>query len=426
MYLLVSGFRYKQAGLEVRERFSFGEKELSSALRKLLEYPSIKEAVILSTCNRTEIYTLVEDTEIASGSIVRFLADYHNLDISEIRKYMFTLMHDDTIRQLYKVTSGIDSMVIGETQIFNQVKQAFNAAREAKSVDVILTKLFKSAFTASKKVRSQTKLKSLISDISSGAIELARLNVDGNFQNQNIMIIGAGKMASLALKYLVAKYEHSNIKVLNRTAKPLESIYANYKVAAGTMADLKEQLTNTNILLVATSAPHYIVRPEHISDAKKLIVVDISVPRNVDPEIANIKGVRLFNTDDIQQLVEQNSKEKDKMLAIAEQVVKEEAEKFNSWMMTLDIIPTIKKVRSKIETIRQNRIEKARSKVCPYSNDRCQVIEELSKQLVNNILHDPTVRIKANQSHEQLFQTAKLLNDLFNLEEEALKVSKNE
>jgi len=229
MYLLVSGFRYKNAPLEVRERFSFSKKNLSEALKKLLLYPSIKEAVILSTCNRTEIYVLVEDTEVGTGSIVRFLSDYHNLSISEIRKYMFTLMHEDTVRQIYKVTSGIDSMILGETQITNQVKEAFKIAKEAQSADKILIRLFTSALATSKKIRTSIILRSLISDIPSGAIELAREQV-GEFKDKNIAIIGAGNMASLALKCLIAKYNHDNIVLLNRSAKSIRNAYIDYEL----------------------------------------------------------------------------------------------------------------------------------------------------------------------------------------------------
>lgn len=416
MYLLVSGFRYKNAPLEVRERFSFSKESLPEALNKLLKYPSIKEAIILSTCNRTEIYTLVEDTEIGTGSVVRFLSDYHNLSISEIRKYMFTLMHEDTVRQIYKVTSGIDSMILGETQITKQVKEAFNIAKKAKSIDKVLTRLFTTALFTSKKIKSSTSLGSLINDVPSGGIELAKEMV-GDFSDKQITIIGAGNMASLAVKCLIAKYEYKNIILLNRSAKSIINAYTDYQLQSKGIDTLKETLLNTDILFVYTSAPHYIIKPEHIPESKELIIVDITVPRNVDPEVSNNTNVRLFNIDDIQKIIKKRSEEKNIMLAKADNIVKEETEKFMNWLLTLNIVPTITKLREKIESIRQNKVEKFRSKVCPYSNERCLIIEELSKQIVNTILHDPTVRIKSTQSHEQLYQTAVLLNEMFDLGE---------
>ncbi|MEW5821040.1 MAG: glutamyl-tRNA reductase [Cyanobacteriota bacterium] len=416
MYLLVSGFRYKNAPLKIRERLSFLPEEYPLALNKLLEYPSIKEAVILSTCNRTEIYTLVDDTEIGTGSVIRFLADYHELDLSEIRKYMFTLMHEDTIRQIFKVTSGIDSMILGESQIVHQVKEAFSIAQKVKSIDLILTKLFKSSLTTSKRVRSETTLKSIITDVPSGAIELAR-KFSNNFETSKIAIIGAGNMAKLTIKSLIAKYEHKNIVVLNRTVKPVEVIYADFKQNTISLESIKEKLSSVDIIIVCTSASKYIIDKDHLPSNKSFTIVDIAVPRNVNPDIADLPKIKLFNIDDINSLIEKESKEKNIMLANAEKIVKEETEKFNNWMLTLDIIPTIKKVRDKIEHIRQNKLEKARLKSCPYSSERCEVLEELSKQLVNTILHDPTVRIKSTQSHEKIYQTAQLLNDMFNLDD---------
>lgn len=416
MYLLVAGYRYKNAPLEIRERFSFKPEDLPVALNKILEYPSIKEAVILSTCNRTEIYTLVENTEVATGSIVRFLSDFHNLDVSDIRKYMFTLMHEDTIRQIFKVTSGLDSMILGENEITHQVKEAFSLAQNSESAGVILDKLFKAALSTNKRVRTQTNITSIVDNISSGAIELVRESLN-DITDKHITILGAGQMASLALKYLVAKYDHKNITVLNRSQKPLESIYDHYHIPVGHITELKNTLANSDILFVCTSAPHSIVKKDHIPDITPLIIVDISVPRNVDPEVANLNNVTLFNIDDIQALVNKYVTTKNQMIAKAEDIIKEETEKFDNWMMHQNIVPTLKGIRDKIENIRKQKLEQMRDKACPYSDERCQLIENLSRQLVNTILHDPTVKIKATENHEELFKTAKLLNEMFDLKE---------
>lgn len=414
MYLLVAGFRYKNAPLEIRELLSFKAQDLPDALKKLLLYPSIKEAVILSTCNRTEIYTVVEDTEVASGSIIRFLADYHNLDISEIRKYMFTLMHEDTVRQIYKVTAGLDSMVLGECQITHQVKEAFAVAQDIKSIDVVLDRLFKSALSTNKKIRSQTSIGTLVTNISSAAIELVRKHL-GNISDKQITIMGTGEMASLALEYLVSKYDHNHITIVNRSSSPIKAGCNNNNFPIMPIDKLKEILNTTDILFVCTAAPHYVVNKSYIPISKEITIVDIAVPRNVDPDIADLSNVRLFNIDDIQNLIDKEARMSEEMLVVAENIIVEETEKFLNWMMTLDIVPTLKMVRDRIESIRQIKLEKFKTKTCPYSQERCLIIEELSKQIVSTILHDPTVRIKCNQGHDELFQTAKLLGDLFNI-----------
>jgi glutamyl-tRNA reductase len=415
MYLLVAGFRYKNAPVRVREQFSINTENMPLALQSFIRYPSIRETIILSTCNRTEFYMLVDDTEVASGSIVRFLADYHNLEVSEIRKYMFTLMHDDTIRQIFKVTSGIDSMVVGETEITYQVKEAFNIAHKAQTTGPILDKLFNAALATNKKVRTLTNITSIVDNVSSAAIELAK-NSTGDLKNKKIAVVGAGKMATLALKHLVAKYNHRDIIVLNRSEKPLEYIYDRYKFPVASFRKLKETLATIDILFVATAAPHVIIKPEQIPQNKKLTIIDISVPRNVDNSVGNMPGITLYNTDDIHKFLHDQADTRNEMISQAEKIIKEEAENFSQWLIQRDIVPTMVKLRDKIEMLRQEKIDKMRSKVCPFSEQKCMLMEELSRQLVNTILHDPTVRIKSTREHQEIYQTARLLNDLFNLD----------
>lgn len=414
MYLLVAGFRFKNTPIKIREKFAFKHQDLSVALKIILEYPSIKEAIILSTCNRTEIYVVCEDTEVASGSIVRFLADYHQLELTDIRKHMFTLMHDDTVKQIFRVTSGLDSIIIGENQIIHQVKEALAIAQQENSIGVILDKLFKASLTTSKKLRSQTNISNIVTNISSAAIELAKDQV-GEIENKSITILGAGKMANLALKYLIAKYEHKNISIINRTAKKIDLCCDDHKYPVEGFDQLTEKLKSTDILIVCTSAPHIIVKKEHIPENKQLLVVDISVPRNVDTSIASIQGVTLFNTDDLQVLVDKYEPIKYELIAQANAIIKEEIDNFSGWLVTQDVIPTIKKIYEKFEDIRKERIEQLRNKKCPYSSERCLIVEELSKQIVKTILHDPTVRIKSTKDHEDIYMAAKLLGELFDL-----------
>lgn len=416
MYFFVAGFRYKNAPLEVRERLSFSKDEIPAALKTLLTYPTIKEGLILSTCNRTEIYAFVEDTEAGSGSIVRFLADYHNIELTEIRKYMYTLMHDDTAKQIFKVASGMDSMVLGETEITCQVKEAFAIAQQAGTVGPMLENLFKAALATNKMIRTQTRLNNVVDNVSSAAIEVAKKE-PGALEGRQITIVGAGKMAVLALKHLIARYDHRDIVVLNRSEKPLKTINDHYKCSVGSIKNLKEVLKTTDIVFVCTAAPHVIVKKEHIPEGRSMVIVDISVPRNVDADVADLSGIKLFNTDDLKQLIDSEAERKEEELNKAEKIVNEEQQKFNSWVAQQDVMPIIKKLRQKVEYIRKEKVDSVRKSDCPYSEERCIVIENLTTQIVNAILHDPTVRIKSTKNHEEMYQTAKMLHDMFNLGE---------
>lgn len=421
MYLLVSGIRYKNAPIEVRERLTFSNKELPAALKLLLTYPAIKEAVILNTCNRTEIYVVTDRTDVAVSSVLRFFSDYHQLDVAEIRKYLFSLMHEDTIRHIYRVAAGIDSMIVGEHQIVNQVKESFALAQASNTIDLVLEKLFKSALSVSKKVRTDTNIQTSIVDIPSGAIELVRSHYD-NIKNKSIIILGSGEMALLTAEILKQKYECKNITLLCRDIDKVKAV----DIEVLSIDNLKEALNTNEIVFVCTSAPHYIVTEPCISNNKSVVIVDISIPRNVNPEIANIDNVILYNTDDIQRVIDDASKEEEKQLAIADYIINEEANKFKHWMTNLDIIPTLKMIRSKIEDIRLDKLEKARAEKCPFSKEKCLMIDKLTKQLVNTILHNPTVKITSNKTKEEINHITNLLREMFDLDSDSYNELNNE
>lgn len=414
MYLLVSGIRYKNAPIDVRERLAFTNKELSTALKDLLEYPAIDEAVILNTCNRTEIYVVTDKTDVAVSSILRFLSEYHKLDISEIRKYMFSLMHEDTIRHIFRVTSGIDSMVVGECQIVSQVKESFALAQASNTVDLVLERLFKSALYVSKKVRTDTALQTFITDIPTGAIELIKSSCN-DITNKSIAVVGSGEMALLTVDILKHKHDCLDITLLCRD---LDSVNLP-DTQITSIANLKDILKKVELVFVCTSAPHYIITKDCISSNNPLIIIDISVPRNVDPELTELNSITLFNSDDIQRVMDDSSQENDKQLAIADYIINQEALKFKHWMTNLDIIPTLKKIRNKIEDIRLEKLQKLRSESCPFSKEKCLMIDKLTKQLVNTIMHNPTVKITSNKTKEEIQIITNLLKEMFNLENDS-------
>ncbi|MGD9579952.1 MAG: glutamyl-tRNA reductase [Vampirovibrionia bacterium] len=421
MYLLVTGVRYKNAPIDVRERLSFSHKILPEALNKLKQYPSINEVVILNTCNRTEIYVVTDKTDIAMSSIYRFLADFHNVDISKVRKYMFSLMHNDTIRHLFNVASGLDSMIIGEHQIVNQVKECFSIAQSANSVDLILERLFKSALYVSKKVRTDTNIQSSIHDIPSGAVELAR-RYFSNLSELPVAVIGSGEMANLTVDILHKKFDCKQVTCLCRDTSKI----CSNKVDLDSIVNLENVLNKVELVFVCTSAPHFIITRDNIVSDNPLFIVDISVPRNVEPSVAYMDSIQLFNTDDIQTILDEYSSEKEKQMLIADYIIDQESKRFANWMNNLDLIPTLKKIRYKIEDIRKDKLNKLRSDNCPFSKEKCLMVDTITKQLVNTILHNPTVNITSNKTKEEVSYITNLLREMFDLDSEMYKEFNND
>ena len=416
---VVIGVRHRNAPISIREQLVFSDDELPDALRDLLTYPGITEAVILSTCNRTEIYATVYDTELGIRSLKSFLADYKRFDYNKHMAYAFMLLHEDADMHLFRVSSGLDSLILGEGQILSQVKQALKIAMGANTSGESLSRLFKTALSVGKAVRTETGIALRDVNIPKAAFEFLKTH-HPSFLEGSIAVIGAGKMADIMLEQLnqarpFVSRPDNDVVLVNRSVERLEELSQHYDVPGLGWDQIQDVIKTYDTLLVATSSPHVILKPEWFDGitATKLIM-DISVPRNVAPCVAENTAIKLFNTDD---LGENQGFSEDSRVRISQQansIIEREYRKFYQWRVSRNAVPLITQLRDHIESIRQSEVDDIAA-YCPDTMKRCSVIDNLSKSLVNKILHDPTVRLKETAQLNEILHLAQLINSLFNM-----------
>lgn len=423
MPILVTGVRQKMASIEVREKFALTEEEVSTAIQHLLTLPGIEECAILTTCNRSEIYANVTDTRLALESIERFYKEFKGFKMADYRAHLFVLLHEDAVIHLFRVASGLDSLILGEGQILGQVKDTLALSQQLKSAGPVLDKMFKAALTVGKRVRTETGIADKDVSVSRAAYEMARQQEPKLF-DKNIALIGGGKMASILMASLKRdRRDHSgSIAIVNRSEARLASLTEKYGFPGHTWEEMDAVIAKADVLFVATGAPHLVLGPKHFQDKGDKLVIDIAVPRNVDPRVGEMTGIRLFNTDDLAQVGMGFSPETQEQLKQqAQEIIDEELTTFLQWQVTRPVLPTIAKLREKIESIRKTEASCA----CPVTGSSCSVIDNLTRSLINKILHDPTVQLKDSRNMQDIYMQAQTLSKLFNLEETPVEKGAN-
>ncbi|MDD5668894.1 MAG: glutamyl-tRNA reductase [Candidatus Omnitrophica bacterium] len=325
MKIRVLGLNHKTAPIEIREKLSFPESELSSALSSLLAYPGIMGCVILSTCNRTEIYAAAENDFSGEQSIRSFLSEFHEIDINSLQGHFYSFAGEDAVRHLFRVVSSLDSMIVGETQIFGQVKSAYFKALETKTAGKLLNIIFHEAIKVGKKVRTHTEIGKGAVSVSSAAFELGR-KIFSNFEQKKVLIIGAGKIGEMMVKNLYSK-GITTVIVANRTLSRAQELAGLFGGRAIGFENIFEAMNNTDIIISSTSAPHYVIKKNHVQRIMEngrlnpLLLLDLGVPRNIDPEVALIDRVHVYNIDDLDRVRDENMKERLAETLKAEQII---------------------------------------------------------------------------------------------------------
>lgn len=413
MHILVSGVRHRTAPIEVREKFALLEGEVTSALTVLRSCAGIHECAILTTCNRTEIYAVVSDTETGLHSIKQFYRLFKGFDIEPYRQYTFNLLHEDAISHLFRVGSGLDSLIIGEGQIMGQVKEALALAQREKTAGVLLDKLFKSALSVGKRVRTETGLSDKDVSVSLAAYHFAQQQ-DNNLMNRRIALIGGGKMAEIMMslfKQGMSAEQQANVVVVNRSQERLNELCDRYGYQGFTWERLGEALEHAEVLFVATGAPHVVLGKADFEGRGPKLLIDIAVPRNVDPRVNDLEHVQLFNTDDLAGINGFSGETQRQIKQQAQSILEEECVAFQQWRRSLSVVPTITRLREKVESIRQAELAANASLGNHY-----ELIDAISKNLIRKILHDPTVRLKSSHNLEDIYQQASVLSHLFNID----------
>jgi glutamyl-tRNA reductase len=427
MNILVVGLSHKTAPVEIREKLSIPEPQIELAAAQLQSYPHIEEVAILSTCNRMEVYLVVTETENGIREVTQFLSDHSKIPLSNLRQHLFILLHQDAVMHMMRVAAGLDSLVLGEGQILAQVKQTHKLGQQYNSIGRILNQLLKQSITAGKRVRTETNIGTGAVSISSAAVELAQLKAQ-NLATCRVTILGAGKMSRLLVQHLLAKGA-CHIGVINRSTQRAQELLSQFSEAglpenslhAYPLSEMLSVVAAADIVFTSTSATEPLLnraKLEAVLDPlRRLLVFDISVPRNVDTDVNELAHVQAFNVDDLKAVVAQNQESRRQMAMEAEALLEEEVEAFQVWLRSLDTIPVISSLRDKIETIRAQELEKALSRLgSEFAEKHQEVIEALTRGIVNKILHDPMVQLRAQQDIEARRKAMQTLQMLFNLE----------
>jgi glutamyl-tRNA reductase len=421
MELIVIGLNHKTASIDVRERMAFAEDQMETALHQLKSLPSLKENMILSTCNRVEIYAAARETEKAIFDLKNFLSQYHGLPLKEFEKNLYAWMGEEAVKHIFRVASSLDSMVVGEPQILGQIKSAYEAAVESKTSGIILHRLLHRAFHVAKRVRTETKIGDSAVSVSSVAVELAR-KIFETLEKKTVLLIGAGEMCELAARHLVSGGVEK-VLVTNRTYERAASLAQEFKGEAIPFHEMNQALNRVDIVISATDSPQYLIRRDQVAKVikdrkqKPIFFIDIADPRNIEPSVGEIENVYLYNIDDLKKVADDNIKDRGKEAQNAEAIVQEEVIKFVNWYHSLEVTPTIVALRKKFEEIGKKELEKTLSLHPNFSDKEKKSLEALTSAILNKILHTPSTLLK--QSNEEAMADFYLdtLRTLFQLPE---------
>jgi len=428
VHLIVVGLNYRTAPVEVRERFAISEQDLASALQALKRTTGILEGVIVATCNRTELYAVVDRHTLCGHYIRSFMEQWFNIPRAEFNHHLY--MHEDerAIEHLFRVACGLDSMVIGETQILGQVRDAFLLAQEQKATGTLFNKLFKQAVTLAKRAHSETSIGENAVSVSYAAVELGK-RIFGRFDNKRVMILGAGKMSELTAKHLSANGA-KEVWVVNRTLERARELAAKFDGKAMEMNEALDRLHEADIVISSTGADRFVLTRKTVERAmekrkkKPLFLIDIAVPRDIEPSCEEMANVYLYDIDDLEGIVETNLAKRQKEAAIIERMIAEEENEYLHWYATLGVTPLIRGLQEKTAAIHQATFESLLRKLPELDDRQIKVIRKLTKSMLNQVIHDPILRIKDMSADKRGEAAMNLFVQLFDLEEDVDRIQK--
>jgi len=409
MNIIVIGLNHKTAPVQIREKLAFqSEDNIRQALRQLIQLEGINETVIFSTCNRVEVYVYSnkENEDSIINKVKIFLSDFHRIEIKDFENYLYIYKNKETVEHLFKVTSSLDSMILGEPQITGQVKDSYEIAISERTTSLILNHLMNRALFTAKRVRNETRIGENPVSVSYAAVGLIKKVFD-ELSRKTVLLVGAGEMAELALKHLIGT-GINNIYVTNRTYERAKELAKDFNGVALPFDNLKELLTKVDIVICSTGAPNYVITLQMIKEImplrkyKPLFFIDISVPRNIDPSINDFDNVYLYNIDDLQDVVDNNLLERKKEADKALKIVEEETEKFMQWLNSLQSVPVIISIRNKAEEVRQQELEKFKARFKELSPEVLNSVDYLTQSIINKIMHSPTVALKNNCDNKEI------------------------
>ena len=399
--IVLVGLSHRTSPLPVRESLAFAKERLAEALQRMRQEAAVSEAMILSTCNRVELYGRSDETTGAGARLEEFLCAFHGRPVHEIGPYLYRLTAADAIRHAFRVAASLESMVIGEPQILGQVKQAYQAAQDAGTLGSALNALRNRSLAAAKRARTETGIGQNAVSVSYVAVELAR-KIFGELRDKNVLLVGAGKMSLLAARHLVRSGARATV-LGGRTFEKAEELAAALGGRAVPFESLRAELAAADIVISGTGAPGIVIRREDVEHARAarggrhqrpLFLIDIAVPRDIDPAARRLAGIFLYDLDDLRSVAEANLRERQKEAAAAEALVDREVRDFLEWQKSLDVVPILVELRQRADQIRRREIERARKRLGGLTPEQEAALDAATTAIVNKLLHPPTVHLK--------------------------------
>lgn len=421
MNIVILGMNHKTAPLALRERLTIACEDQGRTVEEVKSIPQVKEALYLATCNRVEVLANVGDVERAMERLKDFVLSHGNLPVPEMEACLYCYQDEEAVRHLFRVASSLDSMVMGEPQILGQVKEAYRICVEKQAAGVIMNRLLHQAFRVAKRVRTETGIAENAVSVGYTAVALAK-KILGNLEGKSVLLVGAGEMAELAARHL-KNNGAAKIVVANRT---IENARALARAFAGTALGfdaLPGALGEADIIITSTGAPGYIIDRSLVAAALRrrknrlLFLIDIAVPRDIDPDVSAMDNVYLYNIDDLQQVVDENLKTRLAEAAKAEEIINKEVDVFTRWRATLEVVPTIVDLKNRVEDITRGELDRSMAWMSGLSEEERNHVETLVKAVTNKILHEPLTSLKEEYQNGGGHAYVAALRRLFGLEE---------
>jgi len=425
MHTIVVGVNYRTAPVEIREKLSFVEAELPNAMQALQDQKSVLENVIVSTCNRTEIYATVDQLHTGKYYVKQFLANWFDIPLENLSNYLFVHEDDQANNHLFRVTAGIDSMVLGETQILGQVKKSFLNGQENGTTGTVFNQLFKQAVTFAKRAHAETAIGENAVSVSYAAVELGK-KIFGSLNLKHVVILGAGKMGELAIQNLHGSGA-SKVTVINRTFEKAKELATKFDGTAKPMDELQCALLEADILISSTASTEYVIDlelmqfVERLRKGKPLFMVDIAVPRDLDPRIGDLPNVFLYDIDDLQGIVEANLAERERAAEQINRMIDKEIIQFNDWVTTLGVVPIIAALRQKANTIQSETMASIENKMPNLTDRERKILSKHTKSIVNQLLKEPILQVKELSVDKNPAKQLQLFQQIFGIEEDVQK-----
>lgn len=420
--IFLLGTSHRTAPVEAREQLAVSDGDLPEVLGAMRSHPALREVVLLSTCNRVEIIAAGEDEATMRAALLEFLEVERGISMGWVERHAYALEGADAVAHIFRVAASLDSLVVGEPQIIGQVKTAWQVSAAAGGTGATLNRLFNHALRTAKRVRTETRIAENAVSISYAAVELAR-KVFGRLDGKRVLVIGAGKMGRLAARHLV-NAGATHVDIVNRSEERAREIAEDIGGTAWAMATLSDRLATADIVISCTGSRQWVVTPELLGPAmerrrfRPLFLIDIAVPRDIDPRCGSFNSAYLFDVDDLEKVVEDNLRERQREAQQAGRIIDDEVEAMMRWLVRHEVVPTIVSLREKLTRLKDSELERMRRSHPDMPPEAAEAAGRMAHALINKILHEPTLSLRQAGGVEHGDQLVAAVRDLFNLEEE--------